>query len=89
MTEEDKIKQGFEIPSRMTFKATKTFNLKTLHPFWLMMLLEPEIDEQGNIISLRVMKAFKRESAEDKQKHQKQEQPKETLDSFVDEDEQI
>lgn len=76
---------GFIIPS----KEQKSLNLRVLHPFWLMILLEPEVDEQGNVISLRVMKAFKRESAEDKLKHQKQEQPKESLDSFVDEDEQI
>ena len=77
----------FEIPSRMPKRVSN--GLMSLRPFWLMMLLEPEINAHGDIINLRVMKAFKRERAEDKAKHQKQEQPKETLDSFVDEDEQI
>ena len=79
----------FEIPNRTPVKPEYSLNLRTLKPFWLMMLLEPEINEKGDILSLRVMKAFKRETTEDKVKHIKQEQPKETLDSFVDDDEQI
>lgn len=82
------MKMKFEIPSRKPL-SQEIPNLRVLRPFWLMMLLEPEVNEKGDIIGLRVMKAFKRESMEDKLKHQKQEQPKETLDSFVDDNELI
>ena len=79
----------FEIPDRTALKVQETLKLRTLKPFWIMMLLEPEVNANGDVIGLRVMKAFKRESAEDKEKHQKPERPIETLDSFVDEDERI
>lgn len=52
-------------------------------PYWLMSLLEPYYDEQGNLVELRVIKSFKRENKSSKTKRAaEQDKPKTSKVAF-------